>query len=164
MRAGLVSYSYLEAYISFTKPFKQSEHALSFTDSAGIQTPVKSFGVWGKHDDKLKPVREQVDVLYYKSLDDRWHCEFALDLCKYTEPYQIVVAITEQKESLAKTYESLQQKINEDRSDSEKGFSRVLKSSDILRVPDMFWKIDHHFAELEGKRVLNPELIHRLCR
>ena len=152
----LIAYSYLETYIKFKKPFRENENPLMFTDSAGVKTPVCSFGIWGGFQRKYKPICDQVEVLYCNSIENRELTEFALDLCKFTEPYQIVIAVTEPKDSLAETYKTLQKKIREIKSNPERQFSTKFDKVDVLEVPDMFWKIDHHFTELEGKALLNP--------
>jgi hypothetical protein len=33
-----------------------------------------------------------------------------------------------------------------------------LGSRDVLLVPDIFWRISHHFSELEGRRIQNAAL------
>ncbi|MCK4999347.1 MAG: hypothetical protein KAS23_07425 [Anaerohalosphaera sp.] len=152
----MIAYSYLETYIKFKKPFRENEDALMFTDSAGVITPVSSFGVWDGFQRKYKPICKQVEVLYCESNKNLDLTEFALDLCKFTKPYQIVIAVTEPKESLAETYKTLQKKIRDIKSDPKRQFSTKFSTVDVLEVPDMFWKIDHHFTELEGKALLNP--------
>ncbi len=153
----LIAYSYIETYLKFTQPFIQNEKALIFTDSLGNITSVKSFGVWEGLLHKNKPLCKQIEVLYCK-LDENYNViEFALDLCKDTQPYQVVVSIIEPKESLELTFNELQAKIRDFDSNSENEYLKEFSDIDILKVPEMFWRITHHFKELEDKSLLNPE-------
>jgi hypothetical protein len=151
----IIAYSYLEAYIKFTTPFRPAERGLVFTDSQGTQTKVDSFGIWDCFLPQYKKVVEQVNILYYRGDPNDYErtLEFAVDLCKFTQPYQVVVACIPPKHTLAQTLAYLQDKIA---GPIEEQFRRELGSSDTLLVPNMFWKITHHFQELEGKNLANP--------
>jgi hypothetical protein len=153
----LIAYSYIETYLKFTKPFSQNEKALVFTDSLGNETSVKSFGVWEGFLHKNKPLCRQIEILYCK-LDENYNViELALDLCKDTKPYQVVVSIIEPKESLELTFNELQAKIRDFEGNSENEYLKDFSEVDVLIVPEMFWRITHHIQELEGKSLLNPE-------
>lgn len=150
----IVAYAYLEAYVKFTIPFLENKHRLVFKDSQGKETTVTSFGIWDGFAPRHRKVMEQVDMLY--SLQDpedrRVMLEFAVDLCKYTDPYQIVVACIEPKKTLAETLIYLQEKIAD--VSSHKGGNK-LGSTDRLIVPNMFWRVKHHFQELEDTTLAN---------
>lgn len=151
----IIAYSYLEAYIKFTTPFRPAETGLVFTDSQGNQTNVDSFGIWSCYLPQYKKIVEQVDILYYLRDPNDYHraLEFAVDLCKFTKPYQVVVACIQPKDTLAQTLAYLQDKIA---NPTEDQFSSRLGSNDTLLVPNMFWKITHHFQELIDKKLANP--------
>jgi len=152
----LIAYSYLETYLKFKKPFRQNEEALLFVDSSGKESAVKSFGIWDGYQPRYEPVCEQIEVLHCKVDANYQLTEYALDLCKYTEPYQIVLAVMEPNETLESTYNSLQTKIKEFKDNSSYNYLSGFEVVDILKVPEMFWEISHHFSELEGKCLLNP--------
>lgn len=153
---GLIAYSYLEAYIKFAIPFLQNDEPLRFTTSSGGQCSVNSFGIWGDSSSKKESLCKQVEVLYCKVEKTLRPTEFALDLCKYTEPYQVVLAVIDPAESLEATYNHLQSEIKA--SQKQEGYKALAQfhSDDRLCVPDMFWNITHHFDELEGKPLQNP--------
>jgi hypothetical protein len=151
----IIAYSYLEAYIKFTTPFRPAARELIFNDSQGNQTKVDSFGIWDCFLPQYQKVKEQVDILYYLR-DPNDHLatlEFAVDLCKFSQPYQVVVACTQPKDTLIQTLGYLQDKIANSPTDQ---YSRELGPNDTLLVPNIFWKITHHFKELEEKNLANP--------
>ena len=156
---GILSYSYLTANVPFKYPFRQVKREFTFTDSNGIETNVGAFGVWGLHA-VYKRMREQVEVLYVQEdseANDRdlRMKEFAVDLCRHSEPYQVVAAVVEPKASLAETLDYVHGKIAESRQSEWYKQMSVLGSNDVVRAPEMFWEIDHRFDELIGKVVAN---------
>jgi hypothetical protein len=154
---GFIAYSYVETYLKFTESYRQNEKALVFTDSSGNETFVKSFGVWEGYLPQYEPLCKQMEVLYCELDENRNVIEFALDLCKDTKPYQVVVSIIKPKKSLELTFNELQTKIRDFESNPENEYLREFSDVDILKVPEMFWRITHHFQELEDKSLLNPE-------
>ena len=103
-------------------------------------------------------LRRQIQILYTPP-DHRGGkiSEFALDPCKTSKPYQLVVARVQRKATLAETLADLEKKI----AAHPKGeYSTRFGPNDTLAVPNMAWRIGHRFRELEGpdKRFLNPGL------
>jgi len=156
---GILAYSYLTANVPFKYPFRQVEEGFAFTDSQGIETKVGVFGVWGLHSvyDKM---REQVEILYFHedreaNDHDLRMKEFAIDLCRHSDPYQVVAAVVEPKDSLAQTLDYIRGQIEDSR--QEKNYERTcfLDDVDVLMVPEMLWEIEHRFDELIGKIVAN---------
>lgn len=152
---GLVAYSYIETYLKFTHPFRQSDRALVFIDSNGNQTPLGSFGVWDGYHRKYKPLCEQIDLLYCKTNENFQAVEYALDLCKDTEPYQVVVAVIDLSNSLEETFNNLQNKIQNTKNHTGNYSSSDFKKVDILIVPELCWDITHHFSDLENMSLAN---------
>lgn len=144
-----VAYAYLAASSKFEIPFFENDEAFWFTDSAGKKTSIKSFGIRGKDDFAYHQLREQVEILYspdrmeMRSNDD---AEFVLDPCKTSQPYQIVVARVNRKETLAETVADVEAKI------AQRPDEHALKigPNDTLLIPSLAWKISHRFKELEG--------------
>lgn len=151
----LVAYAYLESYIKFTVPFRDNDEPFIFTDSHGNTTPLKSFGVWGGSQSKYKPLREQIDVLYCKTDENFEVVEYVLDLCKDTQPYQIVISNIAPQGSLKGTCDQLHSKIKAFRDDPQYEDLKILQETDVLQVPEMFWKITHEFTELKHKPLAN---------
>jgi len=108
----IVAYSYLNADIEFEHPFYVNNNEFDFQDSNGMITEVTSFCT-RSYSDSLDLVLEQVDVLYYKQGDQTSETEFAVDLCKYTNPYQVILACVPQQKSLGKTVAFVEQKNSE---------------------------------------------------
>jgi len=155
---GILSYSYLTANVPFRHPFLEIEQGFSFTDSQGIKTQTEAFGVWGAYQGRYKRMREQVQILYCRS--GRYPgdvVEYALDLCRHSQPYQVVVAVIEPRNSLAETIDHLGVQIGkyEKSADYKYEEARRLRETDVLRVPEMVWRIDHRFTELIDKPLVN---------
>lgn len=158
---GILAYSYLAAQVPFKYPFRQLVKGLTFTDSGGAQTQVAGFGLWEAHRPPYAKIREQVEILYTKDLGREYHYqleEYALDLCKHSEPYQVVVAMVAPKGSLAETLEYLRLGMKEFQHRTDFETARDLQKQDRVEVPEMFWEIDHRFHELIGRMVDNVGL------
>ncbi|UCF17710.1 MAG: hypothetical protein JSW59_09655, partial [Phycisphaerales bacterium] len=159
---AIVAYSYLTANVPFKYPFRQVKHKFTFADSNGVETNVGAFGVWGRHS-QFKRMREQVEILYVQ--EDREATgpdlqlkEFAVDLCRHSEPYQVVAAVVEPRASLAESLEYVRDRIADSRQEESYEKQSLLDDVDALMVPEMFWEIDHRFDELVGKIVANANL------
>jgi len=161
----IVAYSYLNADIEFEYPFYTSNNEFDFQDSNGTVSEVMSFCT-RSDSDSSNMVREQVDVLYYKQGDQTSETEFAVDLCIHTNPYQVVLACVPQQKNLGKTVDFVEQKISEFMQDPNYEQLRKLqpavtggrfgeRPADSLIVPDVLYKLTHHFAELEGRALGN---------
>ena len=161
----IIAYSYLNADIEFEYPFYINNYEFDFQDSNGTVAEVTSFCT-RSDSDSSNMVREQVDVLYYKPGDQTNASEFAVDLCIYTNPYQVVLACVPQQKNLGKTVDFVEQKISEFIQDPNYEELRKLRpargsrwggrlAADSLIVPDVLYKLTHHFTELEGRAIGN---------
>ncbi len=161
----IIAYSYLNADIEFEYPFYTSNNEFDFQDSNGTISEVTSFCT-RLDADSSDLVREQVDVLYYKHGDQGIETEFAVDLCMYTNPYQVVLACVPQQEYLDKTVDFVEQKISEFKQKPDYEQQRKLqpairggrfgeRPAESLIVPDVLYKLTHHFTELEGRAIGN---------
>lgn len=162
---GAVAYAYLAASAKYDYPFFENDEPLLFKDSAGKKTAVGGFGVRKKDDYAYYQLRRQVQVLYCPQ-DSIWTekeiPELIVDPCKNSKPYQIVLARVDRKPTLADTLADVEQKIaaqlatDHSQSDFRSGFH----PRDTLLVPNIAWRVNHRFKELEGKanRFLNPKL------
>ncbi|HEY8504660.1 MAG TPA: hypothetical protein VIL46_08760 [Gemmataceae bacterium] len=150
-----VAYAYLRASVRFRLPYY--EDRLVFTDPGGRQTGVWAFGIREEDAYAAERLREQVEVLFISEEFDHRDAplECALDLCKDSSPYQVVVARVGKQETLAATVAAVQERARK-RSDGE--YLSRFRPADELLVPVMVWKIEHHFEELEGKSFENESL------
>jgi hypothetical protein len=157
--AGVVVYAYLAASAKYDHPYFENDEPFLFRDVAGKETAVGSFGVRKKDDYAYERLRQQVQILYrtYATEPREDVPEFVLDLCKTSEPYQIVLARVDRKPTLAETLADIQHKIAAPSKDS---FVSALITNDTLLVPNMAWQVTHRFKELEGadKQFQNPAL------
>lgn len=156
---GVVAYGYMRARLKFSTPFFENDEKLAFIDSTGTEIGVKSFGIRKRDDYAYKQLREQVKVLYASEdlLERGEGGEFIIDPCKYSHPYQIVLARINRKPTLAEAIADAHKKVTEY---SRKGWPIDLRARDTLLIPGMHWRISHHFKELEGtdKQFQNPTL------
>jgi hypothetical protein len=158
---GAVTYAYLEASAKYSYPFFENDERYVFTDSAGKQTAVRSFGIRSKDDYAYRQLRQQVEILYCPReaiWSEKEIPEFILDPCKNSQPYQIVLARVNRKPTLADTLGDVEQKIAEQ--PARDRFLSELHPRDTLLVPNIAWRISHRFRELEGtdKQFLNTAL------
>lgn len=149
----MLVYSYLDLNVPFKYPFPQYNNDFIFTDSQGRETNVKSFGLWEslKYTDIIKQV-----TLLYSSLDsneykDGKHVkEFAIDLCKHSDPYQVIVSVVEPNQTLGETIKYVEKNIEDFKTTKEASNKTKFSGYDILLVPEMFWQINHQFIELKN--------------
>jgi hypothetical protein len=152
---GILVYSYLTANVPFKYPFEQVEDGLAFADSQGGKTQVDAFGLSKSFQYKSKKPRQQVEILFWWMPEGNFlekTSECAIDLCKYSWPYQVVVAMVEPKGTLAQTLDYVREQIDKARDYKDEG---ELGQGDILEVPEMVWRIDHRFLELINKVLAN---------
>jgi hypothetical protein len=156
----IVAYAFLRVAAAFTVPFFENDGEFAFTDAAGKRTPVASFGTPpGKRSPRepgkpLSPEQlpQQVHLLYAAPPLPRKNNrsltpEFAIDLCRTTKDCQIIVAALPPRESLAATLDYLNSKIAATSTRDTVDFGEL----DVILVPNISWKIVHHFRELEGR-------------
>jgi hypothetical protein len=159
---AILAYSYLIANVPFKLPYRQVPDKFIFTDSNGVETNVGAFGVWGYYR-KYQEIREQAELLFV--LVDREETnynrrikEFAIDLCRFSEPYQVVVAIVEPKKTLEETLVYVRDQIADSGENPKQGYAnQPLSKLDVIKVPEMFWEIKHDFDELLWKTVANAD-------
>ena len=163
MPDAAIAYSYLNVDIRFKYPFYTNDRAFTFEDSNGMRTDVTSFcniaKGWGSNSEQ---VYKQVDILYYKHAEQPSDVEFVVDLCKYTSPYQVVLGRVPRRNTLGETVTAVEQKISEFKNDPYYEQRRKLQTpelspGDILIVPDVLYKLTHHFTELQGKGLGNRQ-------
>jgi hypothetical protein len=152
---GLLAYSYLTAHVRFKHAFRQAEDGVTFVDSLGDETEVDAFALWEAWRQQYEPIARQMEILYYRETKTPARRprmkECAIDLCRYSQPYQVVLAVVEPNESLAHVRHRIQQSRSSGNYETQSRFQEI----DILRVPEMFWRIDHRFEELVGRSVAN---------
>jgi hypothetical protein len=102
-------------------------------------------------------LRDQVEVLYLRR-KERWSqpTEFVLDLCRDSQPNQVILACLPKKATISETVADMEKKTAENR--PEENDRRLGPTSDLL-IPALNWKVSHHFTELEGhdKELLNAK-------
>ena len=153
---SFVAYAYLQVEMDFTLAYMQSEEPMVFTDSAGRESPVSSFGL--REQDRHKgydKLRAQAGVLFHG--DYRNNSEYAIDLHVDSSPNQIVIARVDRQPTLAATVARAR------RLAREFEHPRSLGSGEVLLVPDIYWRIDHSFSELLGLVFANEGMVGDQC-
>jgi len=162
---SFVAYSHLEARVRFDLPYFQSTKPLEFIGGDGKKAGVSSFGIREEDDYAYKELRKQPRVLRNNwgeaILSGRLHPsqpppppEFIVDLDSTSQPTQIIVAMVGPKATLAEALAAVEQKTSSYARSLHAGFG----DNDVLLVPDLAYRVSHHFAEFEGRRLLNPAL------
>lgn len=151
-----LAYAYGNIGVEFKYPYSSFLRAFDFQDSSGIRTGVTAFSTGaGVHDPASGVLHEQVDILHFDPADMPEAAEFVVDLCKHTQPYQIVLARVPRCRTMAEAVETMQEKTVAFGNDPDYETLRKLRSTDTLIVPDVLFKLTHHFEELLNKRFAN---------
>lgn len=152
----VAAYAYLNAAVDFEHPFYTNNRAFAFRDADGERTDVTSFCSYATTKDvNVKHVRGQVEILAYRYGENRNDAEFVVDLCRNTQPYQVMAARVPWCGTLGQAADDVAQAITEFKDDPDREVLRNLRPIDKLIVPDVLFKLTHHFAELEGKSLGN---------
>jgi prepilin-type processing-associated H-X9-DG protein len=152
----IIAFSFLLTDIKFEYPFYINNDEFEFQDSNGTITEVKSFCT-RPDSDSSDMIREQVDVLYYKHNDLTGETEFAVDLCTFSNPYQVILACVPRRETPGEILAFTERKIFEFIQDPNYEQLRELRPAsdsypaDSLIVPDVLYILTHRFVELEGR-------------
>jgi hypothetical protein len=150
----------LSLNIGFKYPFYTNNHPFAFEGSDGTRANITSFCAHSEvYERDVEHVHEQVEILYdnYRFGASGSTVEFVVDLCKHTDPYQIVLARVSRLNTLGETLGTIEQKITSFKRDPQYNTRRKLDPTDELIVPDILFKLTHHFKELESKRLANPK-------
>jgi hypothetical protein len=150
--AVALTYAYLESGVRYRFAFSDLPHPMTFTDAAGKQSDVRCFGILNADDVGATSSRSQVAVLF-----DDPDGGFVLDLCKDSQPNQIVLGRVSRRDTLAATLADLEARIT---AWTARGQPAQFRPDAVLLVPNMDWRVSHHFSELEGTQriLLNPRL------
>jgi hypothetical protein len=138
----LVAYAYVNASVPFENHFINNNKPLTFTDSHGRETKVRSFGLRSADVHKFKDIRRQVAILYQSET------EFIIDPCATSEPNQILLALVAPGKTMAETLASVESKIGSAKAEP---FSKPA----VMLIPNIRYKVTHHFEDLEKKDILN---------
>jgi hypothetical protein len=141
---GYVAVGYVKADVRYAYQFFNNREWLTFTQADGRKVRVRSFGLPG---DSKTPIqgrcRDQVLVLFREG---GW---FAVDLSSQSKPSQLILAKVPRRDTLAATVAALNDKL------TGAELKRLPYSATLL-VPNLNWRIEHHYRELEGSTILNP--------
>jgi len=154
--APILAYSFLSIDVGFEHPFYTYRSAFDFKDSNETKTGVTAFCDQSSDADRdLKQVCEQVDIIYYEYSKQKGSDWFAVDLCKHTQSYQIILALVPRSDTLGEAVSGVEEKITEFKHDPDYKTLRKLRPIDRLIVPDVLYKLTHHFSELENMVIGN---------
>ena len=145
----IVAYAYLGARVKFTIPFFDRREPLVFKGSATEAARVRSFGTSETGAEANRRLARQVSILYASEEQEPGEGEatrpkeFVIDPCKDSSPNQIVLVSVPQKDTLAAALADVEGKVRSERRQGGLGHH------DFLLVPNMAWRLEHHFKELE---------------
>jgi hypothetical protein len=154
------AYAYLRAGVKYRFPYLDNPDEFVFTGSGGTSAAVHSFGIpphGAEHG--FETDRHQAEVLFFGGpAPQAGHEDFALDLCRFAEPNEIVVAAISRKPTLTDALAAIER--NRASYQPRNPADRWIGDSEVLLVPNMHWQVTHHFRELCGadKQLLNPDL------
>jgi len=144
-----VAYAYLQVRLKFKDTFFDNLEPLHFTDSTGKKTAVKSFGLRRVDAGTQFDLRDQMAVLYQQGDRERGPEEFIIDPSKGSDPIQLVLACIPQEETLERTIEAAEGRIAGPK--PWRVDFLTLGPYDVFLVPNLEFKLQHRFSELEGR-------------
>ncbi|MBN2182992.1 MAG: hypothetical protein JW715_13865 [Sedimentisphaerales bacterium] len=152
----ILAYSYLNVNAEFEYPFFTNVRPFTFRDSNNTPTKVTSFCNFYKiQESHQEKVNEQVDILFGEFNESGNSDEFAVDLCKYTQPYQVILAVVPRQGTFDQMISYVDSKTLEFQLDPNYAYLSELNPSDELIIPDVIYKMTLCFTELEGKAIGN---------
>ena len=143
---GALAYCYLEVAAKFPYPYFEYDEPQAFTHADGSTSKVRAFGIRSNEAFAYNQLRGQVNVLYLQ-VSDRGQLgrEFALDV-NATSRDQVILAVTDRKPTLAEQWADLSAKMAAHKAGG--GHAGVM-SNDTLLVPNIGFRVEHRFRELE---------------
>ena len=154
----ILAYAYLNVDVAFKDPYYVYRGRFNFLNSSDAGTDVTAFcAQTSRPTSSSQALREQVEVLYYDSGQSSGMAHFAIDLSKQTQPYQVILARMRRCNTLGEAARTLQDKIAAFKNDPNYTALRGLGHGDTLIVPDVLYKLTHHFDELLRKYLGNPK-------
>jgi hypothetical protein len=147
---AFLGYGFLSVSVPFKYPFYASKNPFDFTDSNGTRSNVTSFdAIATAPDPDLEKMRGQVEILSGGFVDLFGFRGFAVDLCKDSMPYQVVLArIAQQEDTLGAKVASVEKRIADFKNNPDYEELRSLRHVDSLIVPDVLYKLTHEYREL----------------
>ncbi len=146
----ILAYAYLNVAVEFEQPYCACPGAFEFRDSMGGRTSVVAFRAQAYD-------RVQVEILYHDFGQSPDTAQFVVDLSKRTQPYQVVLARVSQCKTLREAAKAVQEKIAEFATRPNYNAQCKLQPIDTLTVPDVLYKLTHHFEELLDKDLRNEK-------
>ncbi|MFL5327355.1 MAG: hypothetical protein ACJ8C4_00435 [Gemmataceae bacterium] len=143
---ALAAFAFLSVKVPWRYEFHDNPVPLRFMYAGSSGTSVRSFGVLEKDSNKDaegKTFRGQAAILLWEA-DEKDEANFAIDLCRHSTPYQVVLARIAKKATLADTLNDLNDRMQ------KKPRNDKIGDEDSLLVPCMDWRLEHEFKELEG--------------
>jgi hypothetical protein len=158
---AFLGYSFLSVSVPFKYAFETSKDAFVFTDSNTTQTRVTSFDAPQGYDPMTEKTRAQVEVLYSEITypASGRTSGFAIDLCKDSKPYQVVLTCMPREETLRATVAAAEKRIAAFHGRKDYGVLRSLQPTDNLTVPDVLYRLTHRYSELIGHGFANPAFL-----
>ena len=154
----IAAYAFLNVSIEFEHPFYTYLEGFYFADSAGKSTRVTAFcGHSAKPNSNTERVRNQVEVLYHEDRRSPQGEQFAVDLCRQTQPYQVILARLPRCGTFGESVRVLRESIAAFERNPDYETLRKLRPGDSLIVPDVLYRLTHHFDDLLGKHLGNPK-------
>jgi hypothetical protein len=133
-------------------PYAECAEGISFCDSNGAATLASAFGNIPNANGQQE-LCEQVEILFGGWEPTKTeHTSFAVDLCKTSQPDQLILVSIPPRASLSETLADLERKLQASKlSKARDELARV----DVLLIPNLRFDLTHHFLELEGKSLGN---------
>ena len=151
---SFVMYGYLEARCKFPLSYFDNRSPLTFTDSMGKKSKIRTFGIRGEDRSKYFSLHKQVGVLVAPESIKEHPEDFVIDLCRDSKDTQVVFANVSYGVSLKEILAYIETDIEKTPKDNPREFETI----DILLVPEIAYRIVHEFDALKGRPFKNESL------
>lgn len=138
---GLLIESTMRLFVPFKFEFFEVSKPIQFTSGDGTSTGVSMFGVREEEMYNTSTFRTQAVLLWD---DFKYNGQFAVDLCQYTQPYQVVLARIPRPRTLHDAIEYHRSKL------AKSTGHLSLHDEDMLHVPQMGFRFKQSFPQLSN--------------
>jgi len=150
---SFVAYGYLQSNCAFSIPYFDSVKPMEFKAGDGTVANIRTFGIRKEDRYAYKDIRKQVGILFLERNASHRISEFALDLCTDSPSIQVVFARTTAGKTLGDTLAKIEAKTA-----SYEAWTSEFGNCDVVLVPEIAFRVLHHFRELEGYTFANAAL------
>lgn len=144
------AFAALRVNVPFPQPYLDYAERKPFHE-VGKDVPALFFGIPPEDAKSVQELRNQLAILFSEvsKSSPNFLESYGVDIDKGSTDFQTILAYVKPQKTLGQTVEEALKRI-------ESGSSQMMGDSDSLKAPRISFDIEHHFSELEGKKLEMP--------